>query len=237
MRRWTEIDSGSSPVLLVPVGSTEQHGPGLPMSTDTMVAVQVAHGAARRRADLGENVLVAPPLAYGASGEHEDFPGTISIGREALRLLLVEYARSACRWAHQVVFVNGHGGNVCTLVDAVRQLRYEQRPVAWTACVPTEADAHAGATETSLMMAMAPELVRTDLLAPGETGPIKELMPRLRAAGVRAVSASGVLGDPTSATREEGDRLLRELVAQLDSELSRFEVNEQGRLVRVAVSR
>lgn len=87
------------------------------------------------------------------------------------------------------------------------------------------------------MMAMAPELVRTDLLAPGETGPIKELMPRLRAAGVRAVSASGVLGDPTSATREEGDRLLRELVAQLDSELSRFEVNEQGRLVRVAVSR
>jgi creatinine amidohydrolase/Fe(II)-dependent formamide hydrolase-like protein len=59
---------------------------------------------------LGAGVLAAPAIAYGASGEHEDFPGTVSVGHAALRLVLVELARSACRWTGGVVFVNGHGG-------------------------------------------------------------------------------------------------------------------------------
>src|SRR6478736_2828422 len=88
------------------------------------------------RAAAGTNLLVAPPIAYGASGEHEGFPGTVSIGHEALRLLLVELGRSAARWAGRVLFVNGHGGNVPTLVDAVRLLRYEGRDAAWLACAP-----------------------------------------------------------------------------------------------------
>ena len=83
----------------------------------------------------------------------------MSIGHEALRLLLVELGRSAARWAGRLVFVNGHGGNVPTLVDAVRLLRYEGRDAAWFACAPG-GDAHAGRTETSLMLALDPACVR-----------------------------------------------------------------------------
>lgn len=231
-RRWPELtgDRGHpAPLLVVPVGSTEQHGPGLPVCTDTLVATHVATQAARRLDASGEAVLVAPAIAYGASGEHEDFPGTISIGHAALRLLLVEHARSACRWAAGVVYVNGHGGNVSTLASAVEQLREEQRPVAWSACAPG-GDAHAGATETSILLALAPGLVRGDLLAPGETAPISRLMPRLRAQGVRAVSPSGVLGDPTRATPEHGRLLLDRMVDRLETELRGLDVDETGRL-------
>src|SRR5215204_2153898 len=88
-------------LVLVPVGSVEQHGPHLPLDTDTRIAAAVA-----ARAATGA-LLVAPPVAYGASGEHEGFAGTVSIGHEALRLLLVELGRSASRWAARLVFVNG----------------------------------------------------------------------------------------------------------------------------------
>ena len=110
--------SGTAPTLIVPVGSTEQHGPHLPLDTDTRIAVAVAHRAA---ADRGH--LLAPAIAYGASGEHQGFPGTVSIGTAALRTVLVEYGRSACDWAGRLVFVNGHGGNTEALRDAVALLR------------------------------------------------------------------------------------------------------------------
>ena len=72
---------------------------------------------------------MAPAIAYGASGEHQSFAGTISIGTEALTMLLVEYGRSAACWARRLVFVNGHGGNVAALADAVARLRAEGRDV------------------------------------------------------------------------------------------------------------
>ena len=112
----------------------EQHGPHLPLATDAIVAAAVAREAARVLASHGAQVVVAPTAAYGASGEHEGFPGTMSIGHEALHAVLVELGRSACRWAAGVVFVNGHGGNVPTLKKAVELLRYEGRAVAWTSC-------------------------------------------------------------------------------------------------------
>ncbi len=109
-----------SPALVVPVGSTEQHGPHLPLDTDTRIAVAVARGiVARLSGRAGPPWLAAPPIAYGASGEHEGFAGTVSIGTAALTRLLVEFGRSASGWATRLVFVNGHGGNVEALVDAV----------------------------------------------------------------------------------------------------------------------
>src|SRR4029077_6317273 len=86
----------SSPALIIPVGSVEQHGPHLPLDTDTRIATAVGRAVAERLADRDEsNWTVAPAIGYGASGEHEGFSGTVSIGTSALRLLLVEFGRSA----------------------------------------------------------------------------------------------------------------------------------------------
>ncbi len=91
----------------------------------------VARGVAERLADADHDSgwMVAPPIGYGASGEHESFSGTVSIGTSALRLLLVEFGRSAASWARRLVFVNGHGGNVEALAAAAALLRYEGRDV------------------------------------------------------------------------------------------------------------
>jgi creatinine amidohydrolase len=220
-RAWLEI--GDGPTVLVPVGSTEQHGPHLPLDTDARVAAAVA-----ARAAAGTNLLVAPAVAYGASGEHEGFPGTLSIGQEALRTLLVELGRSAARWAGRLVFVNGHGGNLPSLVDAVRLLRFEGREAAWFACA-AGGDAHAGRTETSLLLALDPALVRPARPA-GSTAPLADLMPALRAGGVAAVSPNGVLGDPAGASAEQGEELLAAMVEGLTAALARWAPDPTGRL-------
>ena len=225
---WPEIPAG--PLLVVPLGSVEQHGPHLPLATDSMTACAATQEVARRLDAAGVRVMVAPTLSYGASGEHEDFPGTISIGHEALWLQLVELGRSACRWARGLVYVNGHGGNVDTLMDAVARLRDEGRPVAWTGCGVEGGDAHAGRTETSLLRHMAPWAVRVDLAEAGATQPVAELMPRLRSVGVRTVSPNGILGDATVSSPEEGRLLFTTVVDRLYRELSLLDVGADGRL-------
>lgn len=222
--RWPELDAGRHITLLVPVGSVEQHGPHLPLSTDTRIAEAVAGLAA------GPATLVAPSIDYGASGEHETFPGTVSIGHQALQAVLVELGRSACRWAARVAFVNGHGGNVGSLSEAVRLLRAEGRDAAWHACELPGTDLHAGRTETALLLAVAAEEVRMDAARPGNTGSLAELLPAMRAGSVRAVSPSGVLGDPTGATAEEGRSLLAALGAALRSALAGWRPGKSGLL-------
>lgn len=209
--------SGQSVTLLVPVGSTEQHGPHLPLDTDTRIAAALARAAADRldgspTGPAGRSWPVAPAVAYGASGEHQSFAGTISIGTEALSRLLLEYGRSACCWAQRVVFVNGHGGNVPALAEAVGRLRFESRDVAWLPCAAPEADAHAGHTETSLLLYLSPGDVRFRHAQPGNSAPLAQLLPAMRRGGVAAVSAVGVLGDPTTATAAEGRRLFAGMV-------------------------
>jgi mycofactocin precursor peptide peptidase len=218
---WPELPE--RPLLVVPLGSVEQHGHHLPLATDTVVAAAVA-----RAADL--DAVLAPALAYGASGEHEGFPGTVSIGTEALTTLLVEYGRSACRWAGRLLVVNGHGGNLDALRRAVPLLRTEGRDAAWFPCGVPGGDAHAGRTETSLLLHVEPAAVRTDRSVPGVTTPIGELLPRLRAEGVRGVSPTGVLGDPAGASAEEGARLLADLAARLRAAVARWDVADDGRL-------
>ncbi|MEO3760894.1 mycofactocin biosynthesis peptidyl-dipeptidase MftE [Mycobacterium sp. B14F4] len=196
---------GTPSALIVPVGSTEQHGPHLPLDTDTRIASAVAQAVADQLADReGSNWMVAPSIGYGASGEHEDFSGTVSIGTSALRLLLVEFGRSAMRWASRLVFVNGHGGNVEALAAAVALLRYEGRDVGWCSCTVAGADAHAGHTETSVLLHLSPQDVRVEECVAGNGAPLGELLPELRRGGVAAVSEVGVLGDPTTATAEDG---------------------------------
>jgi creatinine amidohydrolase len=199
---------GAVDLVLVPLGSTEQHGPHLPFDTDAVVAAAVARGVAERLRAASVAALVAPALPYGASGEHQDFPGTTSIGEEALGLVIVELARSLRAWAPRVVFVNGHGGNVRALAEAVAQLVEEGHDASWVPCGVAGGDAHAGRTETSVMLHLAPQAVDLAAAAPGNTAAIGELLPQLRRRGVRALAANGVLGDPTGASAAEGARLL-----------------------------
>ncbi|MFY0406145.1 mycofactocin biosynthesis peptidyl-dipeptidase MftE [Solicola sp. PLA-1-18] len=206
-RTWRDV--GRDEVLLVPVGSTEQHGPHLPLDTDTVVAVAVAEAAAAAlRVGLDRDVVVAPAVVYGSSGEHQSFAGTLSIGTHALRVLLVELVRSAATWADRVVLVNGHGGNLDAVTGAVTQLVHEGLDVDWVPCATEDVDLHAGRTETSLMLHLRPDSVHLDLAEAGCTSPLAELLPLLRAGGVAAVSPNGVLGDPAGASADEGARVL-----------------------------
>jgi mycofactocin precursor peptide peptidase len=214
------------PLLLVPLGSVEQHGHHLPLGTDTAVACAAAEAAVSAL----DGALLAPALAYGASGEHEGFPGTVSIGTEALTGLLVEYGRSACRWAGRLLVVNGHGGNLDALRAAVPLLRSEGRDVAWFPCGVPGGDAHAGRTETSLMLHVEPGEVRDGRAVAGVTTPIGDLLPRLRAGGVRGVSPTGVLGDPAGASAAEGAALLAGVVDRLVTAVGTWDVDASGRL-------
>lgn len=272
---WPEVEAGARRVLIVPVGSLEQHGAHLPLDTDTRIAVAVASRACTGRAEAG----LAPAIAIGASGEHADFPGTLSIGHVALSALLVELGRHASLHWPAMLLVNGHGGNVAAINDALKQLRAEGRdchvwhagvrPAMLAAAQAGDAgaagrtvpgggsgddaatnvrhsvhgsdarvtgygsdagqaevilvpDAHAGRVETSIMLALAPGDVRLDAAAPGETRPLTEIMADLRTRGVRQVSPSGVLGDPTGASAAEGETLLALLVADLTATLDRL---------------
>jgi creatinine amidohydrolase len=209
---WPELAdlTASGAVLVIPLGATEQHGPHLPATTDTDVAVAVAVAAAA----LDPLLVVAPAVPYGSSGEHAGFAGTLSLGQEATETLLVELGRSAATTFDHVVLACTHGGNAAPLTRALARLADEGHPV--TGWWPRwRGDLHAGRTETSLMLAIAPDAVRGDLLAPGDTRPADELLPLLRSGGVRSVSANGVLGDPAGATAAEGRELIRAAAADL----------------------
>ena len=208
---WPHADRVRDSVLVVPVGATEQHGPHLPLSTDTDIAVALAE---RLAAALGPEAIVAPALAYGASGEHAGFAGTLSIGREAVEHVLVELGRSASASFARIVLVSAHGGNAEPVARAEERLRAEGRDVV--ALSPGfGGDAHAGRTETSVMLALHPERVRLPVAEAGATAPLASLWADLRARGVRAVSPNGVLGDPAGASAEEGRRLLETATARL----------------------
>jgi creatinine amidohydrolase/Fe(II)-dependent formamide hydrolase-like protein len=195
--RWPEVERGLRQLLVVPVGSLEQHGPHLPLDTDTRIAVAVARRACSGRA----GVALAPALPIGASGEHAAFPGTLSIGSEALASCLIELGRHASLHWPALLLVN--------------------------AALP-EGDAHAGRSETSIMLALAPSAVRLDAAERGDVRPLERILPLLREQGVRAVSANGVLGDPAGASAAEGERLLGHLADGLTAAMDRFLTGSAG---------
>jgi mycofactocin precursor peptide peptidase len=223
---------GMSPTVVVPVGSTEQHGPHLPLDTDTRIATAVADAAITRLGitTSGSPFMLAPAISYGASGEHEGFPGTVSIGTAALEYMLIEYGRSAMNWARRLVFVNGHGGNVAALTAAACRLRDEGRDAAWCSCSVSDGDAHAGHTETSVLLHISPTVVCADEYQTGNVAPLADLMPHMRRAGVAAVSAVGVLGNPTTATATEGARILTEMVDDCIGRIGRWTPGSDGML-------
>jgi mycofactocin system creatininase family protein len=221
---WPEVAArvAAGAVLVVPVGSCEQHGPHLPLTADTDVAVGIAAGVRERL----PWVVVGPPVTLGSSGEHDGFAGTLSIGQRAVELLLVELGRSADATFERTLLLSAHGGNAEPVARAVATLRSEGRDVrAWSPSFG--GDAHAGRTETSLLLHLRPDAVRTELAVAGATTPLAQLLPALRSGGVASVSPTGVLGDPAGATAAEGAALLSAAVDDLAAVLRTW-VGDRG---------
>jgi len=205
---WPEISPHSC--VIIPVGSFEQHGPHLPLDTDTQIASYLCATATQNI----DNLVIAPAISISASGEHAGFPGTISLGIDVFTTVIVELVRS-CDWAAGVILVHGHGGNLAAVQRATTLLHSEQRNIAsWWPRLPG-ADAHAGHTETSLMLAINPHSVRIDELDIGNVQSMSEIQLVLQTQGVQAVSPNGILGDARNATAEHGDELLSELANDL----------------------
>ena len=209
---WPELAhrSGSGAVLVVPWGSTEQHGPHLPVTTDTDIAVAIAMAAAQH----DDRLVVAPSLSYGSSGEHEAFAGTLSIGQDVTELVLLELGRSAGIHFARTMVVSAHGGNAVPVAKAMSRLVDEGQPIAaWS---PSwGGDLHAGRIETSIMLAIDPDRVQLERAEAGDRRTIDVLLPLLQRRGVGSVSPNGVLGDPTDANADEGRRLLAGAVQDL----------------------
>ncbi|MDA8278002.1 MAG: mycofactocin biosynthesis peptidyl-dipeptidase MftE [Actinomycetota bacterium] len=216
-----EVEKSS--VLIIPIGSTEQHGPHLPVLTDSIITNALAEVLAQRRPDKS---ILAPPITIGASHEHIHFPGTLSIGNEVLTSMVVELGRSASRFAG-TLFITAHGGNVIAMARGIEILKGEKRRVtAWWPTQevlrqaalrwsgPDEArglehpDLHAGRTETSAMMALAPDMVHLDRAESGGSSNFEQILPHMINYGVKAVSTNGVIGDPTGSNQEEGAAIL-----------------------------
>jgi mycofactocin system creatininase family protein len=214
---WPEIEAAGGRLLLaIPIGSLEQHGPHLPLNTDTRIAVALA----ARLESVRPDVVVAPPVHYGASGEHAGFPGTLLVNHEVLAAQLVELVRSARSAFAGVILISAHGGNGESLSVVAHQCQADgDAVVIWRAHTPG-GDAHAGRTETSLMLAIDDGVVHADLAQVGCLEPLDALMPRLRAEGVRPISSNGVLGDPSGANAAEGRALLEAMTADLAAAVS-----------------
>ncbi|MDA8117974.1 MAG: mycofactocin biosynthesis peptidyl-dipeptidase MftE [Actinomycetota bacterium] len=211
--------------LVIPVGSTEQHGPHLPLCTDTLVVEALCRALAD---SCPESVVVAPTIAIGASDEHHGFAGTLSVGTEALSASLQALAVSASSFA-RTLFATTHGGNLPAMRQAAAALEAKGAACLWWWPGPGPShlvrpgDLHAGWLETSLMLHLAPELVRLPLASPGPAPGGDKLMAMLASQGVAAYSANGVIGDPEGADAETG----RAAFAAMLSDLR--EVIETGR--------
>ena len=224
-RRWAELtwpEVGQSlsgeghPVGLVPVGATEQHGPHLPVGTDTLVAQAICDAASART-----GALVLPALPVGVSYGHGTvLPGTLSLSPELLAALIKQYALwAAMSGLNRLLFVNAHLGNSATIgiaTDVLRLHHPELRvgAIDWWSCDPevnalTTAngeDIHANRAETALVMAIAPDLVRAELVADADDEDrTSGLVFRYTAP---ALSLHGVTGRPSEATAELGQTLL-----------------------------
>ena len=218
----------NSKIVLLTLGSWEQHGPHLPLNTDTIIIDSVVAQALRDTQINANAFLVAPTIAISASDEHAGFPGTLSTGTEALVQSVVAICRSAS-WSLGVCIVNGHGGNTDALARISSALTFEKITYSiWSLPSYDGADMHAGHTETSVMLHVAPDKVQTDRIERGTIGDSSALVAQMRTSGVAGVSDNGVLGDPTTATKEHGYAVMNLYSTSLASHLVKLSHEWRG---------
>lgn len=212
-------------VVIIPVASIEQHGPHLPVQVDTRLAYETSCRAARMMAAEGARAVVTPPVWSGMSEHHIPFGGTLSIDYQTFAAILRGLVSCLKRQGFRRVLINnGHGGNITACKMAVQELTLEfDLPIVATT-YPMEAGEefgqlledqpfimHAGEAETSMMLALVPDLVDdSDLAACKGTDAADLGGPEVnyRWRSFAAITANGVLGDPTRASAEKGEKLL-----------------------------
>jgi creatinine amidohydrolase len=218
----------NSKIVLLTLGSWEQHGPHLPFDTDTIIINSVVTQAMHDSQINADEFMIAPTVAISASDEHAGFPGTLSTGTEALAQSVVAICRSAS-WSLGVCIVNGHGGNTDALARISSALTHEKITHSiWSLPSYDGADMHAGHTETSVMLHVAPDKVQTDRIERGTVGDSSALVAQMRTSGVAGVSDNGVLGDPTTATKEHGYAVMNLYSTSLASHLVKLSHEWRG---------
>jgi creatinine amidohydrolase len=231
---WKEAQEaiGRGAVMILPVGSTEAHGPHLPLATDVIISEEMSRRAARKLQEQGIAAFVLPPIAYSVTDFSSDFAGTISIRKETATALIRDICVSLYQQgARLVAIANSHlePEHVASINDAIEQVKRETgRAVAfpdkrrrrWAATLTAEfrrGDCHAGSYETSLVMAARPELVREDVRRELERVPIS-IAEKIRD-GARTFKEAGgeeaYFGNPNEATRAEGEASYEALAAML----------------------
>jgi len=231
---WTEIAEHRPRIAIVPLGATEQHGPHLPFATDTLIA----RALAARLAARFEDAVALPVLPVGCSSEHLAFPGTLDVTPSTLTAILTDVLRSLARHGVDTAFVfSAHGGNVATLRDALPALSAAAPALRVQAATdldalttrlhaeaarfgvtPEAAGHHAGEVETSIMLALHPDLVRTDAFAPGYVTPTSDAQ-ALFYPDLRRHAPDGTVGDPRGAAALRGGRYLAAWVDVLEATL------------------
>jgi creatinine amidohydrolase len=222
-----EAERGAA-IAVLPVGSFEQHGEHLPLVTDTIVACAIAERIASRY-----DLMLLPPISIACSHEHADFAGTVSISAVTLQRAIEDIQASLeHRGIRKLVLVNGHGGNY-VLGNLVQEANVGQRRMAlfphredWTHArkagglvTDSHEDMHGGELETSILLYVAPEVVRAayedaDFVVPERT--------HLHIGGVAGYSDSGLIGRPSLADPEKGRLVLEDLAASAAGHLDRL---------------
>lgn len=219
----TAIEAGATTVIL-PLGSTEQHGAHLPLGTDSFRAAALAERLAHALGDA----LVAPVLPIGCSDEHTGFAGLIGLDHATLANVVADAARRMAGWGvRRLVVLSAHGGNAEALELARARLQDAPGTPQLVICCsaaslgsaleavaaadgisPAARGLHAGEWETSEMLHLRPDLVHIEHARPGYVGRATGLLDELRQSGVRAIAPEGVLGDPRCACARRGARYL-----------------------------
>ena len=220
---WPEVEAelrGGRDTVVIAFGATEQHGRHMPLATDALLGDHLARELAERL-----DAFIAPTLRVGCSKHHLSFPGTLSLTEETFAAVVRDLVASlAGAGFRRIVLVPTHGGNYQPLAAAVESLPGEQAGLVAAITdlgllfrvaelgerehgVPIpEGGLHAGEWETSMLMASHPGSVRSDRAEAGFVGDLEEAMRRMFEGGTAAVAENGVVGDPTSASAENGRR-------------------------------
>ncbi|WP_302082625.1 creatininase family protein [Salinibaculum rarum] len=213
---WPDADASDATLAVLPVGSTEQHGPHAPLGTDVLTAEAVAEAGADGH---DEDVVLAPPIPVGVAEEHRHFAGTLWVSEDTFRAYVRETIESlASHGWNRVVVVNGHGGNVAPLRELCARLTRDGTayavPFTWFDAVdPEDVEmGHGGPVETSLLRHIHPELVdesQFEAAAEDGTDSWGEWQSGTNLAYDTAeFSANGTVGDPGESSAEVGEELL-----------------------------